>query len=217
MIRQVDAFANPASDVTVTPVTSDAPVAVPPSGYMVGPKKEGLKYVALPAGYAWQSTACGNTTDATGAVVVGGGSTTDQRARRMVLPLLPGYTVACTVTYHYGPLLYDLIAAGRKGADSSVWDFDTSGPDWPLTVKKGTYVTYLVTTSPSLAGKKVQIWMKTGSASKPWKLTKTVTVASDGTVRYYAKVTAYTGFQARWAGDKTYPAVRSEGRFVTVK
>ena len=86
-----------------------------------------------------------------------------------------------------------------------------------VVVPSGSYVTYLVTTSPSLAGRKVQIFTKTGSLAKPWKLAKVVTVASDGTIRWYARITTFTGFVAKWPGDTTYVASRSSGRYADVK
>ena len=43
-----------------------------------------------------------------------------------------------------------------------------------------------------------------------------VTVASDGSVRYYAKVSAFTGFLAKWPGDADYVASQATGRYVKV-
>ena len=84
-----------------------------------------------------------------------------------------------------------------------------------ITVAKGTYITYLVKTSPSLTGRRVQIWTrKTGAL---WRLATTLKVATDGSIRYFAKVSAWTGFLAKWAGDARFVASAASGRYVSVK
>jgi hypothetical protein len=123
----------------------------------------------------------------------------------------PGSATVCTVTYHLGPALDDAIAAGRRPTGTRGF-----GPA-KVVVPSGSYVTYLVMTSPSLAGRQVQILVKSGSLAKPWKLAKLVTVASDGSIRYYARITTFTGFVARWPGDRTYVPSRSSGRYADVK
>jgi len=207
--RSVISLKDPAlSETIATPMTSDTPQAVQPGMYFVGPTKDGDAYAALPAGHVFRSNSCvAKAGGAQGAVPE---TTTDPQYQRLLIWLDPGSTAACAITYHYGPVLEDSIAAGKK--TSGTTGFKTS----TITVKKGTWVTYLVSTSPSLAGKKVQIWTKVGSATKPWNLTKTVTVTSDGSIRYYAKVTTFTGFLAKWAGDGTYVASAADGRYVKV-
>jgi hypothetical protein len=200
--RSIVSFVDPAlSESIVTPLTSDAPQSVQPGNYSVGPTKEAGAYLPLPAGYVWRSTAC-----AGGAIA---GTTTDVRYQRLVNPVAPGSTNVCTITYHYGPVLGDTIAAGKK--TTGTIGFKTA----PITVAKGTVVTYLVTTSPSLAGQDVQIWTK--AKGKAWKLAATRKVGTDGSVRYYAKVSAWTGFLAKWPGDDTYVASQASGRYVIVK
>jgi len=43
-----------------------------------------------------------------------------------------------------------------------------------------------------------------------------VTVASDGSVRYYTRVSALTWFLAKWPGDADYVASQATGRYVKV-
>ena len=204
-------FVDPSRTVTITtPITYDTAVSVEPGGYLVGPAQRDGTYLPLPAGYLWRSTAC-TTTRLDGSTVGIPPVTTYPRYRDVWAWLDPGNSVVCTITYHYGPVLDDSIAPGTRTTGTTGFRTAT------ITVKKGTYVTYLVRTSPSLAGRKVQVWTKIGSASKPWKLAKTITVASDGSIRYSAKVTAFTGFQARWAGDGTYVASAADGRYVKVR
>jgi hypothetical protein len=208
--RLVVSLQDPAKSESIpSPVTSDAPLSIPPGEYMVGPTKEGDAYAALPAGYVFRETSCEVSQDgAAGATRV---ATNEQQYQRIVGPLDPGSTTTCTVTYHYGPVLADSVAAGRRTTGTGGF------AEAPITVKKGSLVTYLVATNPSLAGRSVQIWTKTGSASRPWKLTNTVRVASDGSIRYYARVTTFTGFQARWVGDRVYVASAADGRYVKVR
>jgi hypothetical protein len=183
---------------------------VEPGRWTVEPTKEAGVYVKLPEGYVWRSTACATT----GTIGVAAGevvATTNRNAQGISFTADPGSTTVCTVTYHLGPVLDDAIAAGRRPVGTAGF-----GPT-KVIVPSGTYVTYLVMTSPSLAGRKVQILVKTGSLSKPWKLARTVTVASDGSIRYYAKITTFTGFVAKWPGDTTYVASRSSGRYADVR
>ncbi len=100
-------------------------------------------------------------------------------------------------------VLTDSIAAGVvRGADG----FGLSG----IVVPAGTYATYLVETEPSLAGKVLQVW--TRSVSGDWRQVTSRTVAADGTARYFARVSAWTAFQARFAGDDTTAPAVAHGR-----
>ena len=100
-------------------------------------------------------------------------------------------------------VLTDSIAAGVvRGADG----FGLSG----IVVPAGTYATYLIETEPSLAGKVLQVW--TRSVSGDWRQATSRTVAADGTVRYFARVSAWTAFQARFAGDDTTAPAVAHGR-----
>jgi predicted secreted protein len=76
-------------------------------------------------------------------------------------------------------------------------------------VPVGGYVTYLVRTAPSLAGTRLEIWTNTGSG---WQYATARTIAPDGTVHYFVRISRRTGFQARLAGDATTPATRSHAR-----
>ncbi len=170
--------------------TSGAAVAVPAGTYVVNPHLD-----KLPAGYLWRFTSCNDN------------ATTNSTYPRLTGSILPGQAWACEIAYHYGPTLTDGIAPGtNKGANG----FGTS----PVTVPKGTYVTYLVRTDPNLAGKTLQIWTRTGTGA--WRPAATRTVASDGTVHYSARVSARTGFLAKWAGDDTYVASAASGRTAAV-
>lgn len=79
-----------------------------------------------------------------------------------------------------------------------------------IVVPAGTYVTYLVQTEPALAGRLLEIW--TRSATSSWQRTTSRTVAADGSVHYFARVTAWTAFQARFAGDDANAAAVAHGR-----
>ena len=211
LTRSTASFVSPRQSSTFTvPVTSDAKMSVEPGRWLVEPTTVDGSDVKLPEGYVWRSTSCAMTGTlgvADGQVV----ATTDRTARGVRFVADPGSATVCTVTYHLGPALDDAIAAGRRPTGTRGF-----GPA-KVVVPSGSYVTYLVTTSPSLAGRKVQILTKTGSLSKPWKLAKIVTVASDGSIRWYARITTFTGFVAKWPGDRTYVPSRSSGRYADVK
>jgi len=170
--------------------TSGVAIAIPAGSYVVNPHLD-----KLPAGYIWGSTRCDDL------------STTDSKYPRLTLEILPGAAWACEIVYHYGPTLTDSIA---PGVNRGTTGFGTSTGSVP----KGTYVTYLVRTDPSLAGRAVQIWTRTAAGA--WKLAASRNVASDGTAHYYARVSAQTGFLAKWAGDDAYVASSAHGRSATV-
>lgn len=44
-----------------------------------------------------------------------------------------------------------------------------------------------------------------------WRLTATLKAGTDGSIRYFAKVSVWTGFLAKWAGDSTYVASAAKG------
>ena len=120
----------------------------------------------------------------------------------VALAMLP--TTAAPVQAAPSPLvLTDAIAAGVVRATDG---FGLAG----IVVPAGTYATYLVKTDPSLAGKVLQVW--TRSVSGDWRQVTSRTVASDGTMRYFARVAAWTAFQARFAGDDTATAAVAHGR-----
>jgi inhibitor of cysteine peptidase len=169
---------------------SGVPVTVPAAVYVVNPHLD-----ALPAGYLWRTTRCDDA------------YTTTAKYPRLSLTIPPGTAMACEIVYHYGPTLTDGIA---PGTNKGVTGFGTS----PVTIPKGTYVTYLVRTDPNLAGKMLQIWTRTGTGT--WKQAATRAVASDGTVHYSARVSARTGFLAKWAGDDAYVASAAAGRTAAV-
>ena len=169
--------------------TSGVAVAVPAGSYIVNPHLD-----KLPAGYLWRSTRCNDS------------ATTDSKYPRLALGILPGAAWACEIVFHYGPTLTDAIA---PGVNRGTTGFGAS----TVGVPKGGYVTYLVQTDPSLAGRAVQIWTRTATGA--WKLAASPTVASDGTVHFYARVSAQTGFLAKWAGDDTYVASAAHGRTAT--
>ena len=66
-----------------------------------------------------------------------------------------------------------------------------------VVVPAGTYVTFLAQTDKALAGQVVEIWTKTKTTD--WAITTKRLVAADGTVHYYARVSAWTGFWAKYA------------------
>lgn len=129
-------------------------------------------------------------------------------APRLEFEVDPTGPVQCEVVYQFGVAtrLTDGIAAGvNKGTAG----FGTSS----VVVPKGTYVTYLVRTDPKLVGKVLEIWTRTRTG--PWKPTTARAVAADGSVHYYARLTAWTAFLAKWAGDDTYLPSSSHGRIAT--
>ncbi len=83
-----------------------------------------------------------------------------------------------------------------------------------LVVAANSYVTILVGTTPQLAaGTTVTIWVK--SKTVGWHQVTSRLVASDGTIRYYARVNGWTGYQVRFAGNATYAPAASHGRIAT--
>jgi hypothetical protein len=80
-------------------------------------------------------------------------------------------------------------------------------------VAKHGYVTLLVVTSPYLAGAHLQIWGK--SKTGAWHLLTTRIVAANGTVHYYARVTSWTAYRARFLGDASHAAAWGPGRIAT--
>jgi len=81
-------------------------------------------------------------------------------------------------------------------------------------VPSGYYVTYLVKSDPSLAGKPIEIW--TRSATSDWALLTTRVADANGAVHQFARVTASTGFRAKFAGDPGATAAASHGRVATI-
>ncbi|HVA85051.1 MAG TPA: alpha/beta hydrolase [Candidatus Saccharimonadales bacterium] len=81
-------------------------------------------------------------------------------------------------------------------------------------VPSGGFVTLLVTVTPALAGRTMQIWSEHTSGA--WAPTTSRRIASDGTVRYFARITTFTALQARYAGDHTYAAAQGHGRIAEV-
>jgi len=169
--------------------TSGVDVAIPAGNYLVNPRLD-----QLPVGYLWRSTRCNDSI------------TPDPKDPGLALAILPRMAWACEIVYHYGPTLTDAIAPGVNRGTAG---FGAS----TVIVPKGTYITYLVRTDPGLAGRVVQIWTRTATGA--WKQAASRTVASDGTAHCYARVSARTGFLAKWAGDDTYVASSAHGRIAT--
>lgn len=80
-------------------------------------------------------------------------------------------------------------------------------------VPSGTYITYLARTDARLRGKAIQIWTNTGAG---WHLATTRTIAADGTVHYFARVTQRSGYWAKFAGDAGHAAASGHGRSVAI-
>ena len=114
-----------------------------------------------------------------------------------VLPLA-AVTVAAA-----DPVLTDSIAPGviRTGTDG----FGTS----TVQVRENGYVTYLVRTSPALAGRSLDIYVNSGS---DWEKATNRVIGADGTARYHARVAGRTGFWAKLPGQGSTPEVASHGR-----
>jgi hypothetical protein len=99
--------------------------------------------------------------------------------------------------------LVDLIAPGVNRGTSG---FGTRS----LVVPRGSYVTVLVRTDPSLAGALVGIWVE--HTQNAWRLLTLRRVGADGTVHYYARVYGWTGYWVRFAGDISHAPAASHGR-----
>jgi predicted outer membrane repeat protein len=100
------------------------------------------------------------------------------------------------------PVMTDSIAPGVNRGSSG---FGTSSVILPT---QG-YVTFLVRLDPTLAGQTVELWTRTKTGA--WLLTTSRLVATDGTVHYYRRINAWTGFWAKLAGGA------SHGRIGTVR
>jgi hypothetical protein len=117
-------------------------------------------------------------------------------------PVSASMTVTLIVSPPTLPALTDVIAAGLNRGTAG---FTTSS----VILAKPGYVTFLVRLDKSLAGKIVEIWTRSNTGA--WKPTTSRYVAADGTVHYFAKISARTGFVAKYAGGS------SHGRIGTVK
>jgi len=117
-----------------------------------------------------------------------------------VLPLAAGPVAGAAV-----PVFADAIAPGVVNGTEG---FGTA----TVLVPRGTYVTYLVRTDSRLKGRKIQVWTDTGSG---WTLTTTRIIAADGSIRYFARIKARTGFWAKYV-DGSNPPVTSHARAATV-
>ena len=104
--------------------------------------------------------------------------------------------------------LVDGIAAGVNRGTSG---FGTRS----LVVPEGSYITVLGRTSPNLAGSIVQVWVR--SKTGEWHRITSRLVAADGTVHYFARVSAWTGYWLRFAGNDTDAPAASHGRIATVR
>ena len=83
-----------------------------------------------------------------------------------------------------------------------------------VVVPAGAWVTYLATTDPRLAGQAVQIWTRTRAGA--WEAATARSVATDGTVRFSARVLAWIGIQARFTGNADFAAASAHGRSATI-
>ncbi len=112
-------------------------------------------------------------------------------------------TASATVTAAgAAPVLTDGIA---PGLDRGTSGFGTGS----VSLAKPGYVTYLVQLDPSFAGQAVTIWTRTRAGA--WTAVTTRLVGADGTVHYYLRINAWTGFWAMLDG------AASHGRIGTVR
>ncbi len=88
------------------------------------------------------------------------------------------------------------------------------GPDGfgssTVVVPAGEKITFLATTTPPLPGRRIEIWTK--SSTTDWRLTTARISAADGSIHYFATVTGWTAFLARFPGDAGTVAASSHGR-----
>jgi predicted secreted protein len=119
----------------------------------------------------------------------------------LLLALMPASAGAAE-----SPAITDAITAGVvRTADG----FGTS----TVIVPSGGYVTYLVRGPASLAGQTVEIW--TRARNTDWAPATTRVFDADGVAHYFARVTAWTGFVARYPQDAATIA-STHGRIATV-
>ena len=209
------------AQTTETPVATDRAQTVQPGRYEVGHTRDAASTtgIPLPAGYVWRSSRC-DVTDASGRVIASSrsqpGSSAARWDERHGGVVAPGGTLSCTLTYHYGPVLTDTLVLGKYLSGTAGLVVGQQSPS-VRTTTRGSYVTYVALTRPNLAGRQVQVWVRSGVATAPWALAAAVTVASDGTVRYIMRVTTATWFQARWPGDATIVASAADGAVVRVQ
>lgn len=116
------------------------------------------------------------------------------------LAMLP---LAATAVAAADPVLVDAIAPGvlRTGTDG----FGTA----TVQVREHGYVTYLVRTSPSLAGRSLDLYIDTGAG---WQKATNRVIGADGTARYHARVAGRTGFWAKLPARGSVPEIASHGR-----
>ena len=116
-------------------------------------------------------------------------------------------TVNDAYTVHFAPrlLAVSVSDAIAPGVNRGTGGFRTSS----LVLSNPGYVTYLVRFDPSFAGQKVEIWVR--SRNGTWAPVTLRLVAADGTVHYYRRIMAWTGFWAKLAGAS------SHGRIGTVR
>jgi predicted secreted protein len=91
------------------------------------------------------------------------------------------------------------------GVVDNLGDFGTSA----VVVPQNAYVTYFAQGAGNLAGTVVEIWKNTGG---DWTKAASRTFASDGSIRYFARITGRTMLQARIPGT---PGGAAHGRTAT--
>ena len=104
--------------------------------------------------------------------------------------------------------LTDRIAAG---VNRGTFGFGTAS----VVVRPGSYVTVLVDTDPSLAGRLIVFWTRTRTGD--WEPLTSRLVAADGTARLFRRISAWTGIWARFAGDSVYAPADAHGRIATAR
>ncbi len=145
--------------------------------------------------YACTAALSATTTDAATATGSYGGATATATASATV-----------TVSSAAAPTLTSLIGAGVLRGPTG---FGTAS----VIVRRGTYATLLIRTSPALAGKALGIWVMT--RTQGWHRLTSRLVAADGTARYFFRVTQWTAVRASFADGQT--TAWSHGRIATAR
>ena len=122
----------------------------------------------------------------------------------LVLALLP-FTAATVAAAN--PVLTDSIAPGVIPTGTDGFGSST------VQVKENGYVTYLVRTSPNLAGRSLDIYVNSGG---DWAKATNRIIGADGTARYHARVAGRTGFWAKLPAQGSTPEFASHGRSAAV-
>lgn len=125
----------------------------------------------------------------------------------------PAWTPATSSGFTISPVLQPvvLLDAIAPGVNRGTVGFGTAS----VVVPRGGYVTLLGSIGPNLPGVTVQVWTRTKTGD--WRLLTSRVAAADGTVHLFARITTWTAYQFRYAGDALHSSAASHGRIATAR